>query len=120
MKRQKAMPEQWAAAILAEAQKGNPDFLIGRVLHILGKARLSAGEVQFVVDALEATRKKYGKQKLNQSAQWLIAEHVISLENDSGMSRKQAVDAVMQDRGCSRVHIYRALKAHRLNPRGIN
>jgi hypothetical protein len=101
-------PFSLARFALDEALRGDPYPLIGR---LRCGARLSDGEMRFIVEALEATENKYGSAKLRELEAMLIAQQVEDLSKS--MSQEKAVEEVARQRGRSRRHVFTALKAHR-------
>lgn len=107
-------PGAFARFALDEAQRGDPYPLIGRLTNVLQGSGLSAGEIRFIVEALEATEGKRGTDKLREIEQMLIADQVEDLSKS--MSQKEAIEEVMRQRDRSRRHVFNALKAHRAKP----
>jgi hypothetical protein len=104
----------FARFALDEAQRGYPYPLIGRLTNALRGSGLSDDEIQFIVEALEATEGKRGTDRLREIEQMLIAEQVEELSKS--MSQKEAIEEVMRQRDRSRRHVFNALKAHRAKP----
>jgi hypothetical protein len=106
-------PGWFAEFALDAARHGDPHPLIGRLhVHLQGGEPLSDGELQFIVEALEATAGKRSADNLRELERILIAEQVEALTSE-GMLQKEAIDEVMRQRGRSRRHIFSALKAKR-------
>jgi hypothetical protein len=100
------LPPGWSAKhAIEEAKRGDPGHLIGRVLN---RVRLSDGEIQFIVEALEATGGKRQADQLRDIEKMLIAEQIEDLK--SGMKSKQAIEEVMRQRGRSRRHVFTAIR----------
>jgi hypothetical protein len=99
---------------VTEARLGNPYPLIGRLDFCLQTGELiSDDEIRFIEAALKATGGKRAADNIRKIEQYLIAEQVQGFMNEERMSQKAAIDEVMRRRGCSRRHVYRALKARK-------
>jgi hypothetical protein len=89
--------------------RGNPGPLIA---HFLSRKPLSDGEIQFIVEALEATGGKRQADELRELEKKLIALQVDALIDEDGLLPKQAIDEVAKHRGRSIRHIRTALAAY--------
>ena len=98
-------PGWYAKYALEEAKRGDPSQLIGRVLN---RVRLSDDEIQFIVEALEATGGKRQADRLRKIEQMLIAEQVEELIN-TGIKKEAAIRAIADYRGRSRRHVFKAI-----------
>jgi hypothetical protein len=99
----------------ARARAGDPYPLIGRLLYVLQRADapLSDDEIAFIREALEATaNKRTDAAGLRLLELQLIARQVDGLIDVDGCEPKNAVDAVMLDRGRSLRHIRTALSKY--------
>jgi hypothetical protein len=107
-------PSPYAKFVLEEAKRGDPAPLIGRFRFFLqcGGEPLSDGEIQFIVEALEETAGKRSDRNLRKVEQALITmqvEHLMS----KGKPLKAAIYEVMQHRGRSRRHVFKALAEYK-------
>jgi hypothetical protein len=102
-------PGLLARFALDEARHGNPYPLIGRLNACLQQGALSDGELQFIVEALEAITKKHGADSLRRIEKILIAGQVEDLTNE-GARQKGAVDEVMRRSGRSRRYVFNAIR----------
>jgi hypothetical protein len=111
-------PGPYAGFALDEAKQGHPEPLIGRLRFFLqhGGEALSDGEIQFIMDALQATAGPRSADNLRKVEQFLIASHVERLTKEGNgdgkpLPRKAAVAEVMSQRHRSERHVKSALSA---------
>ncbi|MGO9701436.1 MAG: hypothetical protein ACLPKT_23940 [Methylocella sp.] len=103
------LPRGWYEDDCArEAQSGNPMPLIGYLRS--GGSGLSPAMIDVIVEALETKRGKRYRDMVRQVGQCLIALRIEDLVH-GGMKKEAAVEAVMEERNCSRRHIFNALAA---------
>jgi hypothetical protein len=110
----KTLPRGWYADyVVREARLGNPAPLIARFENFLQLRRhpLSRGEIDFIIEALEATEKKRAKDNLRQIERMLIAAQVEDMIA-SGTPRKAAIEAVAVQRDRSIRHVEKAIPDH--------
>jgi hypothetical protein len=109
----KPAPGWYSAFVVDAARRGDPYPLIGRLRFLLhrGGVPLSDGEIEFIVEALEATSGKLGADNLRKIERELIAGQVEDLKA-AGL-KKGVADQVARQRGRSRRHIFKALRAHK-------
>jgi hypothetical protein len=104
-------PKWYDDFVLYEAKHGHPDPLVARLKAFLrnGGERLTDAEIEFVLETLRATERKRGKDRLREAEQAVIAMQVEQLMH-KGMRQKEAIAEVMEHKGCSRRHVFGALK----------
>jgi hypothetical protein len=106
--------EWWPRTVLKSAQAGDPDLLIDRLRSLLNKysVPLSAGEIEFIVDAIKRTASKRRADRIRENEYASIAYHVEELMNE-GAPQKEAIEVVMAQHDCSRRTVYNVLRAYR-------
>jgi len=107
-------PNWLSEMALREARRGDPDHLIARLKVLLdrhndGDGALGQGEIDFIIEALEAKTGKYGRAKLRKIERALIKLQVEGLMDD-GFTLKQAIANVINNRKVSRRTVYSALR----------
>jgi hypothetical protein len=106
-----ADPDWYAKYVAAEAARGNPYPLIGRLSNV---TQLSDAEIRSTIAALRATSGKETNRYLRLVEQKLIAIAVDRMIDDdkAPLTQKQAIAKVSKGRGRSTSHIKAAVAAH--------
>jgi hypothetical protein len=104
-----ADPDWYAKYVAAEAARGNPFPLIGRLLNV---TQLSDAEIRLTIAALKAKAGKEANTYLRLVEKKLIAIAVDRMINEDKLTQKQAIEKVRQGRGRSTSHIKAAAAAH--------
>ncbi len=106
-----ADPDWYTKYVAAEAARGNPYPLIGRLSNV---TQLSDAEIMSIVAALRATAGKETNAYLRRLERELIAIEVDRMIDDdkAPLTQKQAIAAVRQGRGRSTSYIKDAIAAH--------
>ena len=113
--KQRRRTSDWLARhALAFARRGDPSPLIARLrlLHHGGEP-LRRDEIDFIIAVLEATAGKALSADLRQLEKKLIALQVEGLVTEDGLSQKEAIGIVQDERKRSVRYIKDAIAAHR-------
>jgi hypothetical protein len=97
---------EFAAYALREAKRGHTYPLIARVSWC---SELTQGERQFIEDLLLEANRGHGKAEVRRTESGLIRAHFDELIKN-GSKVEAAVSEIMQVRGRSRAHVFKALQ----------
>jgi hypothetical protein len=112
-----ADPDWYAKYVAAEADRGNPYPLIGRLSNV---TQLSDAEIRLTIAALKDKAGKEANTYLRLVEQKLIAIAVDRMIDEDKLTQKQAIAKVRQGRGRSTSYIKAAIAAYgtqRYHPR---
>jgi hypothetical protein len=104
-----ADPDWYAKYVVAEADRGNPYPLIGRLSNV---TQLSDAEIRSTIAALRATSGKETNTYLRRLEKELIAIEVDRMIDEDKLTQKQAITKVSEGRDCSTSYIKAAVAAH--------
>ena len=100
---------------ILEARRGDPTLLLARLRLTISGYPLTQAEVNYIENIVRAAHvlDQRGRDALREEEQTLIAEQVEAYMREDGTSQERAIKKVMEERRCSRTHVFKALRAYR-------